>query len=136
MLPLVRKWSWVFLGTAIAVLVLATLWQGPPPRVGAQDYNAYTTVVTYNPTVNLTAVTTPQIPANLRRIYLRCTNDSANVIYLSLGSAPALASGVRLNITGGNTFEVSDRLGTLWQGSVSAITGTTATTLLCVEGSQ
>lgn len=137
---MLRKWFWWMLGAGIVVPVLAATWQGPPPRVGAQDYpvpgGAFTTVVTYNPTVALTAVTTPQITANARRIYLRCTDDSANVIYLTLGGTPALTSGIRLNITGGNTLEMSERLGNLWLGSVSAITGTTATTLLCVEGSQ
>ena len=131
-----RKWGWCILGTAITVLILATQWQGPPPRVDAQAYNAFTTAVVYAPTVALTPVTTPQILANPRRIYLRCTNDSANVIYLSLGIVPVLSSGIRLNITGGNTLELSNELGNLWQGSVSAVTGTTASTLLCVEGSQ
>ena len=135
-----RKWLWWILGSAVVVLVLATLWQGPPPRVTAQDYpvpgGAFTTVVTYNPTVALTPVTTPQIAANARRIYLRCTNDSGTVMYLSLGTVPVLSSGIRLNITGGNTLEMSERLGNLWTGSVSAVAGTTSLTLICVEGSQ
>jgi len=130
-----RRWLWACLGGAIVALVFGALQTSQ-----AQDYpvpgGAFTTVVTYNPTVALTAVTTPQIAANTRRIYLRCTNDSGNVIYLSLGGTPALNSGVRLNITGGNTLELSERFGNLWTGSVSAITGTTASAVLCIEGSQ
>lgn len=130
------KWSWWILSGAIAVLMFAVVAQPPPARVGAQAYNAVTTAVVYAPTVNLTPVTTPQILANPRRIWLRCTNDSANVIYLSLGTVPVLSSGIRLNINSGNDFQVSNELGNLWQGSVSAVTGTTASVLLCIEGSQ
>ena len=106
----------------------------------AQDYplpqGVFTTMVAYNPTVALTAVTTPQIPANSRRSYLRCTSDSGAVVYLNPGGTPAIGTGIRLNATGGNTLEMSDRLGNMWTGSLSAITASTAAPLLCVDGSN
>ncbi len=106
-----------------------------PARVGAQSYNAYTTAQPYALTPALTAVSTPQIPANNSRIYLRCSNDSDTVMYLSLGPTPSLNNGVRLNASGG-LIEWSDPLGNLYQGSISAITSASGKLLLCIEGSK
>ncbi len=126
-------WALGFLAAA-GVLGIVGLVREPPARVGAQSYHAYTTAQPYALTPALTAVTTPQIPANTRRTYLRCSNDSDTVIYLSLGVAPALNAGVRLNASGG-LIEWSDQQGTIWQGSVSAITSGAGKTLMCMEGS-
>ncbi len=123
-----------FLAVAGA-LGIAEVVRVPPHGVGAQSYNAYTTAQPYALTPALTAVSTPQIPANNARIYLRCSNDSDTVMYLSLGPTPSLNNGVRLNASGG-LIEWSDPLGNLWQGSVSAITSVAGKTLMCIEGSK
>ncbi len=136
-------WAHVFLAAAwvgaflIAVGVLAVVAgvRDTPARVNAQSYNAYTTAQPYALTPALTAVSTPQIPANNARIYLRCSNDSDTVMYLSLGPTPSLNNGVRLNASGG-LIEWADPLGNLYQGSISAITSASGKLLMCIEGSK
>ncbi len=127
-------WALGFLAAA-GVLGLIGVVREAPARVGAQSYNAYTTAQPYALTPALTAVTTPQIPANNARSYLRCSNDSDTVMYLGLGVAPALNAGVRLNASGG-LIEWSDQMGNLWPGSVSAITSVGGKLLMCIEGSR
>ncbi len=127
-------WALGFLAAA-GVLGIIGVVRETPARVGAQSYNAYTTAQPYALTPALTAVSTPQIAANNARIYLRCSNDSDTVMYLSLGPTPSLNNGVRLNASGG-LIEWSDPLGNLYQGSISAITSASGKLLMCIEGSK
>ena len=57
-------------------------------------------------------------PANKARTGLFIVNDSAIVVYISLGRAAAVNAGIRLNATGGS-LEINKA--NLWRGDVYAI---------------
>lgn len=73
--------------------------------------------------VNVTTSSTPLIAANADRKSLRITNDSDAVIYLNLaGAAAVLNRGERMNASGSN-LEMSNLLGNLVTGAITAIHG-------------
>lgn len=61
-------------------------------------------------------------------------NDSDTAIYLSFGTAAAVASsGVRVNASGG-VYEMTQTWGNLWRGPVTAISTAASKKLLITEG--
>lgn len=71
--------------------------------------------------------------ANPFRDYALFQNDSTALIYLFLGAAAVLNTGIRLNPSGGS-YEMSRKLGNLWRGSVRAIATVAASNLLMLQG--
>lgn len=71
------------------------------------------------------------LAANQLSQYRLFINDSANVMYLSLGGTAVLNTGIRLNANGG-TYEMSLLNGNLFRGAITAI-GTTGN-LIVIEG--
>lgn len=74
------------------------------------------------------------LAANEGAQYRLFTNDSANVMYLALGTAAALNNGIRLSVpgSGNNTYEMTLLNGNMYRGVVNVI-GTTGN-LLVTEG--
>lgn len=59
---------------------------------------------------------------NSNRVEAVLVNDSANIIYLSKGTTPAVVgSGIRLNANGGNVVIEPDNMGYIWKGAIQAI---------------
>lgn len=52
--------------------------------------------------VSVGAADTSIVAANQKRVEVTVCNDSANIIYLALGSAAAINQGVRVNASGGS----------------------------------
>jgi hypothetical protein len=73
------------------------------------------------------------IGANANRRYLLIINDSANVIYLNLGAAGVLNTGIRLNANGGS-LELSLAGGNNYLGAINSITTQAGQVLLVTEG--
>lgn len=85
--------------------------------------------------VDVATSTTPVISANANRRFLRITNDSDAVIYLNLvGAAAVVGRGERINAAGSN-LEMSQLLGNLVVGAITAIHGGAGNkSLLVTEG--
>ena len=85
--------------------------------------------------VSVAATSTTVLAANGSREYALIQNDSDEAIYISIGTAAILNSGIRLNPNGGS-YEMSRALGNL---KVEAIYGisTSGSKVACgCEGSQ
>ena len=91
--------------------------------------------ISQGPTNSYTPVSNSSISviaANQNRQFANLTNDSAQVIYLALGSTAVLNSGIRLN-AGGGSYEIN--MNNMYKGQVSAITTPSGSLNLCyVEG--
>lgn len=87
-------------------------------------------------TANATASSGQLIAANPDRKYLHITNDGTADVYLSLGTAAAVANqGLRLSAAAGERrFEMSGELGNVWTGQINAITVAGSSRLIYVEG--
>lgn len=80
-------------------------------------------------TGNVTTGSTVILAANKFRTCVEFTNDSDVVIYLRLGQAAALHTGIRLNAEGGS-YEIG--LSNLWKGEISVIHGGAGNKVLCI----
>ena len=79
------------------------------------------TVTTPTHTVITVAATSTEVrAANTARRYLLLVNDSDEVIYVALGTAAALNSGIRINASGGS-FELARGAGVQYLGAIYAI---------------
>mgnify|MGYP001591394677 CR=1 FL=1 len=77
-----------------------------------------TTMVEGSGTVSIGATTTVILAANNNRRFAHIMNDSNEVIYLGLGEAAVLNSGIRLNALGGSfTIDATN----LFTGAVNGI---------------
>lgn len=59
-----------------------------------------------NTAVNVAAASTTILAVNTDRLYAVIVNDSDTVIYIALGAAAVVNSGIRLNANGGS-FEIN-----------------------------
>jgi len=84
-----------------------------PVSLVAQPYQL---TITPNHTAKLVNGNTELTGANANRKYLLIVNDSANVVYITLGNAAALHEGIRLNANGGS-YEISIPNGNLYLGA-------------------
>ncbi len=73
------------------------------------------------------------LAANANRLYALFVNDSDTTVYLGLGAAAALNTGIRLNALGGN-YEMSKKLGNLYTGAVNGISGVAGKVVCVTEG--
>ena len=71
------------------------------------------------------------LAANANRKYAIFVNDSANIIYLGLGAAAVVGSGIRLNANGGS-YEINWQ--NLYTGEIYAIAGGAGSNLSIIEG--
>lgn len=79
------------------------------------------TIPNYSATTscNVTTASTLVLAADRYRAYACIVNDSAVVVYLSLGNAAVTNRGIRLNANGGSYEITNDNL---WQGAIYAKT--------------
>ena len=73
------------------------------------------------------------LAANVNRLYALFVNDSETIVYLALGGAAALNTGIRLNANGGS-YEMSKKLGNLYTGVVNGISGVAGQVVCVTEG--
>ena len=83
--------------------------------------------------VNADATSGVALAANANRKYMLIVNDSDTVIYISIGTATALNSGIRLNANGGS-YEISARYGNLDTRVINCISSVASKKLLVTEG--
>ncbi len=84
-----------------------------------------------NSSVDVSASTsTLVLPANMVRQYAAIVNDSANTVWLSLGTAALADKGITLNANGGS-YEINPN--NAYIGNVYAIASSTTSTLTTVE---
>lgn len=95
---------------------------------GSVGFNRFESNVT-NSSVIVNTTSTTILAANDGRQYVLLTNDSANVIYLKLGSTATTSSGFRLNAVGtvGSTYEI--KADNLYTGIITGIAAATSTVL-------
>jgi hypothetical protein len=91
----------------------------------------YTTAAHTAPTAGV--ATGAILAANANRLYALVVNDSDTVVYLALGAAAALNTGIRLNANGGS-YEMSAKLGNLYTGVINGISGVAGKVVLVTEG--
>lgn len=81
--------------------------------------------------VNVGNASTAVLAANAARMFAVFTNDSANIIYLCLGTPAVANRGIRLNANGGQYIIDQTRL---YTGQVTAIAPAGASNLTVSEG--
>lgn len=91
---------------------------------------AYTTPA--HAVVTATGASAVALAANASRRYALFVNDSDTTMYLALGTAAAVNTGIRLNAAGGS-FEMSEMAGNLYLGAVYVYC-TAGKSLLVTEG--
>ena len=84
-----------------------------------------------NAAVSVAITSTAVIAANAARTFATFVNDSANVIYICLGTPAVANAGIRLNANGGS-FEINRD--NLYTGAVTAIAVGGASNLVVTEG--
>lgn len=99
------------------------------PNVSA-SWSAYATPA--HTAVTVGALTTAVLAANADRVYALFVNDADEAIYLKLGAAAAMNTGIRLNANGGS-YEMSAAVGNLYGGAVNAICASGGKVLLVLE---
>ncbi len=82
-----------------------------------------------------TSTTSVALAANESRMYAMFQNDGDITVYLRLGEAAIVNEGIRINANGGS-YEISDRLGNLYQGAVNCIAASGTTVVLVLEGTN
>lgn len=99
------------------------------------NYHEWGNIVTMtHAAVSAGAASGAALAANPNRHYALFVNDSDTVLYLGLGVDAAANEGIRLNANGGS-YEMSGKVGKLYQGAVNVISGGAAgKTLLVTEG--
>ena len=103
----------------------------PVSFTDASGSGAYTTPTHTAPTAGV--ATGVILAANANRLYALFVNDSDTTVYLGLGTAAVLNTGIRLNALGGN-YEMSKKLGNLYLGAVNGISGVAGKVVLTTEG--
>lgn len=83
--------------------------------------------------VSAGSASTVVLAANSKRKYILLVNDSDATIYLNLGGAAAVNTGIRLNANGGS-FEISANLGNLYLGAINCVSQAGNKTILVTEG--
>jgi hypothetical protein len=84
--------------------------------------------------VAVTTSSTTVLAANPARLYALLVNDSDTTLYLALGDPAVAGRGIRLNAQGG-AYEISQLLGNLYTGVITAIhAGTGSKSILPTEG--
>lgn len=73
------------------------------------------------------------LAANASRLYALFVNDSDTVVYLNLGGAAVVNTGIRLNANGGS-YEISRKQGNLYLGAINGISGIVGKVVLVTEG--
>lgn len=73
------------------------------------------------------------LAANAARLYALFVNDSDTIVYLSLGVAAVVNTGIRINANGGS-YEMSRKQGNLYLGAVNGISGIAGKVVLVTEG--
>lgn len=83
--------------------------------------------------VSVAVTTTPVVAANDARTALLLQNISDTDMYLKLGAAAVVGTGIKL--TAGQSYEMAAQYGNLYRGAINAIHGGSSTkTLLVTEG--
>jgi hypothetical protein len=75
---------------------------------------------------------TTVIAANQKRQYILLQNDSDTAIYLGLGQAAVVNTGIRINANGGS-YEMSPKYRNLYTGAIYAIAASTGKVLCGME---
>lgn len=83
----------------------------------------------------MTGTSQAALVLNHERVYAMFQNDSDLTIYLRLGETAIANEGIRLNANGGS-YEISDRLGNLFDGAVNAIASGGSNNLLILEATN
>ncbi len=106
---------------------------GEKVAVGQEPSGAgtYTTPTHTAPTAGI--ATGVILSANANRVYALFVNDSDTTVYLALGAAAVVNTGIRLNALGGN-YEMSKKIGNLYTGAVNGISGIAGKVVLVTEG--
>jgi len=95
------------------------------PLSGASDPNVIDAPTNTAVSVKSSTSTTV-LPLDTGRRYAVIVNDSANTIWLKLGSAATANSGIRLNANGG-AYEINEM--NLYKGIITAIASSSTSTL-------
>ena len=112
--------------------VSGTVTQGPAGAAAwLVQQPAYTTPAHTAPTAGVASGVI--LAANANRLYALFVNDSDTPVYLALGGAAAINTGIRLNANGGS-YEMSSALGNLYTGAVNGISGVAGKVVLVTEG--
>lgn len=128
-LPFPGEWKIFYNGSAAIEAVLKDVYSAPAVEFYAKSCYAIATHTA--PSMGTTRANA--LSANALRKYALFVNDSANTIWISLGTNAAANTGIRLNASGG-TYEMSDRLGNLFCGRVDGIASAASSVLLVTEG--
>lgn len=75
------------------------------------------------------------LAANTSRAYAHFVNDSDEAIYLNLGGAAAVNTGVRINSAGGS-YTLTPADGNLFTGAVTAVSSSGGKLVLVTEGTH
>ncbi len=118
--------SWSY-GGAVEMNGVASVTVGTEPS----GTGAYTTPTHSAPTAGVASGA--MLAANTDRLYALFVNDSDATVYLALGTAAVLNTGIRLNASGGS-YEMSKKLGNLYTGVVNGISSAASKTVLVTEG--
>jgi hypothetical protein len=90
--------------------------------------------ITHGEAVAVATSSTEALAANPARLYALLVNDSDATVYLALGETAVAGQGIRLNASGGS-YEISQLLGNLYTGVITAIhAGTGSKSILPTEG--
>lgn len=94
-----------------------------------KDHRGYTVATHSAPTAGVASGVI--LAANINRRYALLVNDSNTDVYLALGVAAALNTGIRINANGGS-YELSGT--NLWKGVINGISGVAGKIVLVTEG--
>lgn len=105
----------IFFIIATIVFTVVTVNTKSIHNVGSIPVNLFSGGV--NSAVSVATSNTQVAASNVGRVYMIITNDSANVVYLSLGQAAVSGSGIRLAVGGSYAITQSN----LFVGQINAI---------------
>lgn len=89
--------------------------------------------VTFN-SVTVANTSTSIIAANAKRTYLRLTNDSNEIMYITLGSVAAVMNKGISILANGGIYEINQN--NLWQGEIRGICASGSKSIMYLEGSK
>lgn len=98
--------------------------------IGAQGAGDYAAPTHTAPVIG--AATTIALAANANRLYACFANDGTETIYLGLGVAAVMNTGIP--ILSGGSYEMSREIGNLYVGAVNAICASGGMVLAVTEG--
>lgn len=90
------------------------------------------TVTPTHSAVSVGNTTTAVLAANAYRTYVLLVNDSDEAIYIKMGAAAAMNTGIRIN-SGGGSLQIGAQFGNLYTGAINGICSSGSKTLLVTE---